>query len=110
MSITGKNKNETYRVGSSVGDIVAGLYAVIGVLTQIIFRNKSKKGSRLDLSMLDCQVAILENAIARYSVEKKIPYPLGTDHPSITPFGAFKTLDGTLAIAIGNNKMFKDFC
>ena len=110
MSITGKDKNETYRVGSSIGDIVAGLYAVIGVLTQIIFRNQSKKGSRLDLSMLDCQVAILENAIARYSVEKKIPYPLGTDHPSITPFGAFKTLDGALAIAIGNNKMFKDFC
>ena len=110
MSITGKDKNETYRVGSSIGDIVAGLYAVIGVLTQIIFRNQSKKGSRLDLSMLDCQVAILENAIARYSVEKKIPFPLGTDHPSITPFGSFKTLDGTLAIAVGNNKMFKDFC
>ena len=110
MSITGKNKNETYRVGSSIGDIVAGLYAVIGVLTQIIFRNKSKKGSRLDLSMLDCQVAILENAIARYSVEKKIPCPLGNDHPSITPFGTFKTLDGILAIAVGNNKMFKDFC
>ena len=110
MSITGKNKNETYRVGTSIGDIVAGLYAVIGVLTQIIFRNKSKKGSRLDLSMLDCQVAILENAIARYSVEKKIPSPLGNNHPSITPFGAFKTLDGILAIAVGNNKMFKDFC
>ncbi len=110
MSITGKNKNESNRVGSSIGDIVAGLYAVIGVLTQIIFRNRSKRGSRLDLSMLDCQVAILENAIARYSVEKKIPYPLGTDHPSITPFGTFKTLDGTLAIAVGNNKMFKNFC
>ena len=110
MSITGKNKNETYRVGSSIGDIAAGLYAVIGVLTQIIFRKQSKKGSRLDLSMLDCQVAILENAIARYSVEKKVPHPLGTDHPSITPFGAFKTLDGTLAIAVGNNKMFKNFC
>ncbi len=110
MSVTGKNKNETYRVGSSIGDIVAGLYAVIGVLTQIISRKQLKKGSRLDLSMLDCQVAILENAVARYSVEKKIPCPLGTDHPSITPFGAFKTLDGTLAIAVGNNKMFKDFC
>ena len=41
---------------------------------------------------------------------KKIPCPLGNDHPSITPFGAFKTLDGILAIAVGNNKMFKDFC
>ena len=43
-------------------------------------------------------------------MKKKIPCPLGNDHPSITPFGAFKTLDGILAIAVGNNKMFKDFC
>ncbi len=110
MSITGNKNNEYCRVGSSIGDIVAGLYAVIGILTQIIFRQQTKKGSRLDLSMLDCQVAILENAVTRYSVEKKIPKPLGTDHPSISPFGAFKTLDGTLAIAIGNDKMFKNFC
>ena len=110
MSITGNKNNEYCRVGSSIGDIVAGLYAVIGILTQIIFRQQTKKGSRLDLSMLDCQVAILENAVTRYSVEKKIPKPLGTDHPSISPFGAFKTLDGTLVIAIGNDKMFKNFC
>ena len=110
MSITGNKKNEYCRVGSSIGDIVAGLYAVIGILTQIIFRQQTKRGSRLDLSMLDCQVAILENAVTRYSVEKKIPKPLGTDHPSISPFGAFKTLDGTLVIAIGNDQMFKNFC
>ena len=71
MSITGKNKNQFSRVGSSIGDIVAGLYAVIGILIQLINRNKTNKGSRLDLSMLDCQVAILENAISRFSVEKK---------------------------------------
>ena len=110
MSITGNNKNELCRVGSSIGDITAGLYAVIGILLQLINRNKTKLGSRLDLSMLDCQVAILENAISRYSVEKKTPKPLGTDHPSITPFGAFKTLDGLIVIAIGNDKMFLRFC
>ena len=110
MSITGKGKNEFNRVGSSIGDIVAGLYAVIGILTQLIYRKESKKGSRLDLSMLDCQVAILENAIARFSIEKKTPYPLGTDHPSISPFGAFKTQDGEIVIAIGNDKMFQKFC
>ena len=70
MSITG-NKDKVCRVGSSIGDITAGLYAVIGILLQLINRNKTKLGSRLDLSMLDCQVAILENAISRYSVEKK---------------------------------------
>jgi len=110
MSITGNNKNELCRVGSSIGDITAGLYAVIGILLKLINRNKTKLGSRLDLSMLDCQVAILENAISRYSVEKKTPKPLGTDHPSITPFGAFKTLDGLIVIAIGNDKMFSRFC
>jgi len=110
MSITGNNKNELCRVGSSIGDIVAGLYAVIGILIQLINRNTTKLGSRLDLSMLDCQVAILENAISRYSVEKRVPEPLGTDHPSITPFGAFKTLNGLIVIAIGNNKMFARFC
>ena len=110
MSITGNNKNELCRVGSSIGDITAGLYAVIGILLQLIYRNKTKIGSRLDLSMLDCQVAILENAISRYSVEKKTPKPLGTDHPSITPFGAFKTLDSSIVIAIGNDKMFARFC
>ena len=60
--------------------------------------------------MLDCQVAILENAISRYSVEKIIPEPLGTDHPSITPFGAFQTLNGLIVITIGNDKMFSKFC
>ena len=110
MSITGNNKKEFCRVGTSIGDITAGLYTVIGILLQLINRNKTKLGSRLDLSMLDCQVAILENAISRFSVEKKIPEPLGTHHPSITPFGAFETLNGLLVIAIGNDKMFYRFC
>ena len=110
MSITGSDKNNFCRVGTSIGDIVAGLYAVIGILTQLIYRDQTNKGSRLDLSMLDCQVAILENAVARYSVEKTPPSPLGTDHPSITPFGAFKTKDGSIAIAAGNDKLFFQLC
>ena len=110
MSITGQDKNNNCRVGTSIGDIAAGLYAVIGILVQLIHRKDTDLGSRLDISMLDCQVAILENAISRFSVEKKIPHPLGTDHPTITPFGAFKTKDNYIVIAIGNQKLFKKFC
>lgn len=110
MSITGQDKNNNCRVGTSIGDIAAGLYSVIGILVQLIHRKNTDLGSRLDISMLDCQVAILENAISRFSVEKKIPYPLGTDHPTITPFGAFKTKDSYIVIAIGNDKLFKNFC
>ena len=110
MSITGTDKKNIARVGTSIGDITASLFCVIGVLSQLIHRNRVNRGSKLDLSMLDCQVAILENAIARYSVEKKNPFPLGTDHPSITPFGSFDTLNEKIVIAIGNEKLFKNFC
>lgn len=109
MGITGDDKN-LYRVGTSIGDIAASLFCVIGILSQLIRRNKTNKGSKLDLSMLDCQVSILENAITRFSAEKKNPTPLGTDHPSITPFGCFKTKNTLIVIAIGNDKLFKKFC
>ncbi len=110
MSITGTGKDNFVRVGTSIGDIAASLFAVIGILCQLIRRNTTNKGSKLDLSMLDCQVAILENAIARYTITGIVPEPMGTDHPSITPFGGFETKDGKIVIAIGNNKLFKKFC
>ena len=110
MSITGKDEENLVRVGTSIGDITASLFAVIGILSQLIRRNKTNSGSKLDLSMLDCQVSILENAVARYSIESRNPKPLGTDHPSISPFGAFKTKDGLLVLAIGNDRLFEKFC
>ncbi len=110
MSITGQDKKNIVRVGTSIGDIAASLFCVIGVLSQLIRRNKTSLGSKLDLSMLDCQVAILENAITRFSIEKVNPKPLGTDHPSISPFGAFNTKDDSIVIALGNEKLFNKFC
>ena len=110
MSITGSSKNNLSRVGTSIGDITAGLFCVSGVLSALYKREKTNKGSKIDISMLDCQIAILENAIARYSVSGKSPEPLGTDHPSITPFGAFKTSNGKIIIAAGNDKIFKNLC
>ncbi len=110
MSVTGTDKDNFVRVGTSIGDIAAGLFAVIGILCQLIRRKSTNKGSKLDLSMLDCQVAILENAIARYTITGIVPEPMGTDHPSITPFGGFETKDGKIVIAIGNNKLFNKFC
>lgn len=110
MSITGSSKDNFSRVGTSIGDIAAGLFCVCGILASLFKRIFTGKGEKIDISMLDCQVAILENAIARCSVLKNNPIPLGTDHPSITPFGSFKTLDGEIVIATGNDKMFKKFC
>ena len=110
MSITGSSEKNFTRVGSSIGDITAGLYCVIGILAALHERNKTNLGKKIDISMLDCQVAILENAITRYSVSKKIPHPLGTDHPSISPFGAFKAKNSALVLAAGNQKIFENLC
>jgi len=110
MSITGQPGGEPTRVGMSIGDIGAGLYTTIGMVTALYDRQRTGEGRKLDIGMLDCQIALCENAIARYGATGEIPGPLGGRHPSITPFQTFKTLDGHMIIAAGNNAMFHRFC
>jgi CoA:oxalate CoA-transferase len=110
MSITGQENGEPTRVGASVGDLTAGLFAVIGTLTALYNREKTGVGQKVDVAMLDCQVAILENAISRYLVNGVAPGPIGNRHPSITPFEAFKAKDGYVIIAVGNDRLWKKFC
>lgn len=110
MSITGQSDNNFSRVGTSIGDIAAGLFCVNGILASLYKRNFTGLGEKIDISMLDCQIAILENAITRCSVLNENPVPMATDHPSITPFGAFKTKDSFIIIAAGNEKIFTNLC
>jgi CoA:oxalate CoA-transferase len=110
MSITGPEGGDPVRVGASIGDIIAGLFTAIGVLMALHHRNLSGEGQKVDVSMLDCQVAVLENAIARYFVSGVAPKPLGTRHPSLTPFDAFRSKDGYIIIGVGNNKLWEQLC
>ena len=110
MSVTGHSNSEPTRVGTSIGDITAGLFTAIGINAALYDRQKTGKGTFIDVSMLDCQIAILENAIARYLSKNEIPEPMGSRHPSIAPFEAFKTKDSFLIIAAGNDKLFKSLC
>lgn len=107
MSVTGHPGGPPTRVGSSIGDITAGMFAAIGVNSALYHREKTGQGMKIDVGMLDCQVAILENAIARYAATGKAPGPLGARHPSITPFDAFAAQDGHLIIAAGNDALFR---
>jgi CoA:oxalate CoA-transferase len=97
-------------VGSSIGDIGAGLFTTIGVLSALYLREQTGRGSYVDVAMLDCQVAMLENAITRYVASKEDPGPLGSRHPSIAPFQAFAVADGHIVIAAGNDTIFVDVC
>ena len=100
MSITGEPGGDPVRPGASYGDIVAGLYTAIGILTALHERERSGLGQAIDISMLDTQVSVLENAIMRYGVTGEAPKPLGTRHPSATPFQAFPTADGWIVVAL----------
>ena len=110
MSITGHPDSEPTRVGTSIGDITAGLFTTIGINAALYDREKTGKGTFIDVSMLDCQIAILENAIARYLSKNEIPKPMGSRHPAIAPFEAFKTKDSYIIIAAGNDKLFEKLC
>ena len=110
MSVTGQPNSEPTRVGTSIGDITAALFATIGINAALYDRQKTGKGMLVDVSMLDCQIAILENAIARYLSKNEIPKPMGSRHPSIAPFEAFKTKDSYIIIAAGNDKLFEKLC
>ncbi len=110
MSITGHPGGPPTRVGTSVGDITAGLFATIGINAALYHRASTGEGMKIDVAMLDCQIAILENAIARYAATGTAPGPLGARHPSITPFAAYQAQDGWIVIAAGNNGLFEKLC
>jgi CoA:oxalate CoA-transferase len=110
MSLTGHPGAPPTRVGSSIGDLAAGLFAASGIQAALLQRTRSGQGCKVDVAMLDCQVAILENAIARCAATGETPGPIGARHPSITPFDAFRAADAHLIIACGNDRLFDSLC
>ena len=110
MSITGSVGGEPVRVGMSIGDIGAGLYTAVAVNAALVHRLKTGEATKVDIGMFDCQIALLENAVMRYTVEGEVPGPLGARHPTIVPFQAFKTGDGAIIISAGNDSLFVKMC
>jgi len=112
MSITGHPGGPPARPGLSLGDIAGGLFTAIGVLAALRERDRSGEGQLVDVSMLDCQVAILENAFMRYFATGELPGPIGTRHPAATPFQAFPTKDGWIVLAVswGVENQWELFC
>lgn len=106
MSITGTPGGELVRVGTSVGDLGGGLYTTIALNAALYHREKTGEATKIDVALFDCQLALLENAVMRYTTTGEIPGPLGARHPSITPFEAFATKDGHIIIAAGNDGLY----
>ena len=110
MSITGHPGQPPVRIGMSVGDIGAGLYTTVAINAALLHRERTGEATKVDIAMFDCQLALLENAIMRYTVTGTVPGPLGARHPSITPFEGFLTATESIIIAAGNDALYQKFC
>ena len=110
MSITGHPGQPPVRIGMSIGDIGAGLYTAVAVNAALMHRERTGEATKVDIAMFDCQLALLENAILRYTTSGQVPGPMGARHPSITPFQAFATADGYMIIAAGNDGLYRKLC
>jgi len=110
MSITGEEGGPPVRVGASIGDIVAGMFLAQGVLAALYDREKTGLGAKIDVAMLDSQLAIQEHSIALTSATGIAPGRTGARHPTITPFSTFRASDGFFVIAAGNDAMFAELC
>lgn len=110
MSVTGQPGGPPTKAGTSIGDITGGLFTTIGVASALYHRAISGQGMKIDISMLDGQLAILEHAVMRYATTGQAPGPIGNRHPSIAPFEPFETADRMIIIAAGNDLLFRRLC
>lgn len=110
MSITGDPDGDPMKVGVAVADIVAGLYATIGILAAVEARHRTGAGQMVDISLLDCATAMLANQAMNYLVSGDSPTRMGNAHPNLTPYDVFPVSDGHLIVAVGNDRQFRGFC
>jgi crotonobetainyl-CoA:carnitine CoA-transferase CaiB-like acyl-CoA transferase len=110
MSLTGEPNDPPLKVGLSFADITAGMNAFSGILLALLARQRTGEGQRVDVSLLDCQVALLTYQAGIYFATGKSPERLGNKHPSITPYETFEASDGHIVIACGNQGFWEKFC
>jgi formyl-CoA transferase len=114
MSITGERDDlpggGPQRVGIPIADIMTGMYATIAICAALAHRERSGAGQHLDLALLDTQVGILANQGMNYLATGTPPGRIGNAHPNIVPYQPFKTKDGDVILACGNDNLFGKFC
>lgn len=110
MSITGDEKSGPQKMGVAITDILTGLYACIGIQAALLERTLSGKGQKLDISLYDSAVSSLVNIGSNYLMSGKVPTALGNSHANIVPYQTFRTKDGEMAIAVGNDRQFQKLC
>ena len=110
MSLTGEPDGEPQKAGVPIADLTTGLYAAIAINAALRHREVTGKGQAIDLGLLDTQVAMLSIQGVNYLSTGEPPKRLGNAHPSIVPYQVFRTADGNIIVAVGNDEQFERFC
>jgi crotonobetainyl-CoA:carnitine CoA-transferase CaiB-like acyl-CoA transferase len=110
MSITGEPDGDPQKVGVAVVDVLAGLFAAIGILTALRHREATGDGQRVEVDLLSSILAALVNQGSAYTLAGVVPARMGNAHPSVAPYELLETADGALVIAIGTDRQFAALC
>jgi CoA:oxalate CoA-transferase len=110
MSLTGENGRDPVRMGLPMGDLAGGMFGSFAVAGALFRRSRTGRGAHVDLSLLDCQVALLSYLAQYFWTDGSVPQPMGSAHTSVVPYGTLATRDGHLIVAIFAEKFWAGFC
>jgi crotonobetainyl-CoA:carnitine CoA-transferase CaiB-like acyl-CoA transferase len=110
MSVTGDPDGEPKKVGVALVDVVAGLYATVGILAALRARDRTGHGQRVDVNLLSSILAALANQSSAHVAAGVTPGRMGNAHPSIAPYETLRTADAPVAVAAGNDAQFAALC
>jgi crotonobetainyl-CoA:carnitine CoA-transferase CaiB-like acyl-CoA transferase len=110
MSITGAPEGEPQKVGVALVDILAGLFASVGILAALRHRDRTGEGQRVEVNLLSALLAALVNQASGYTIAGAVPGRMGNAHPSISPYELYETQSGDLVLAVGNDRQFAALC
>ena len=100
MSITGSDAANPVRAGIPIGDLGGGMFGVMGILAALYERERSGVGQHVDISMLDCQISMLNYMATMHFLSGEDPYPIGNSHFVHVPYNTFSCSDGSIVIAV----------
>lgn len=110
MSVTGEPDGEPLKVGAALVDVIAGLYAAVGILAALEHRRESGEGQLVEVDLLSAVLASLVNQSSAYTVAGVVPGRMGNRHPSIAPYELLHCAEGELVLAVGNDRQFRELC
>nr|WP_232070616.1 CoA transferase [Mycobacterium lacus] len=110
MSVTGPDSDSPIKAGVALVDVLAGLFATVGILAALRERDRCGRGQHVEINLMSALLSALANQSASYVLAQQIPRAMGNEHPSIAPYDMYATGDGMIVLAIGNDKQFGQLC